>query len=66
MSEGEWMEWGIAPVLEGLCKYESLKDGTLDLFDIERMNEALGVKAENTYRLREVMQREADAARGRR
>ncbi|WP_437177380.1 DUF6889 family protein, partial [Achromobacter ruhlandii] len=24
----------LAPVLEGLCKYESLKDGTLDLADI--------------------------------
>lgn len=27
------------PVLEGLCKYESLKDGTLTLSDIAEMND---------------------------
>jgi hypothetical protein len=30
-----------------MCKYESLKDGTLDLADIALMNDALSVKAEN-------------------
>lgn len=40
------------PVLEGLCKYESLKDGTLDLEDIAKMNDALDVKAENEKRYR--------------
>ena len=40
------------PVIEGLCKYESLSDGTLDLEDIARMNEALDVKFENETRLR--------------
>lgn len=40
------------PVLEGLCKYESLFDCTLDLSDIARMNEALDVKAENERRYR--------------
>lgn len=39
------------PVLEGCCKYESLKDGTLSLADIARMNDALNVKAENIERL---------------
>lgn len=38
------------PVLEGLCKYESLKDGTLDLADIALMNDALTVKSINTER----------------
>lgn len=46
-------DWVMRPVLEGLCKYESLKDGTLDLADIERMNEALDVRAENQYRAEE-------------
>lgn len=36
--------------MEGLCKYESLKDGTLDLADIALMNDALVVKAENGRR----------------
>ena len=35
------------PVLHGLCKYESLKDGTLDLCDIALMNDALACKADN-------------------
>lgn len=30
-----------------MCKYESLKDGTLDLADIALMNEALDVLAAN-------------------
>jgi hypothetical protein len=49
MSSGE--DWLMRPVLSGLCKYESLKDGTLDLGDIARMNDALGVQSENQARL---------------
>lgn len=30
-----------------MCRYESLKDGTLDLADIALMNDALDVIAEN-------------------
>lgn len=37
----------MAPVLEGLCKYESLKDGTLDLADVALMHDALAVRADN-------------------
>lgn len=39
--------------MEDLCKYESLKDGTLDLADIALLNEALDVKFENERRFRE-------------
>lgn len=39
------------PVLEGLCRYESLKDGSLDLGDVARMNEALDVRGENERRI---------------
>lgn len=38
------------PVGEGLCKYESLYDGSLDLGDFARMNEFLDIKAENQLR----------------
>lgn len=41
------------PVVEGLCKYESLKDGSLDLEDLMRMNDALNVRDENNTRLQE-------------
>jgi hypothetical protein len=34
-------------VLCGCCRYESLKDGTLDLADIALMNDALDVREEN-------------------
>lgn len=44
------------PVLAGLCKYESLKDCTLDLEDIMRMNDALDVQAENEERYRRGME----------
>lgn len=43
------------PVLAGMCLYESLKDGTLDLEDIMRMNDALDVQAENEQRYRDGM-----------
>lgn len=35
------------PVIEGMCKYESTIDGTLDLVDVARMNAALDVKSVN-------------------
>lgn len=35
------------PVIKGLCRFESLKDGTVDLADIAMMNEHLDVVAEN-------------------
>ena len=49
MASGE--DWLMRPVLEGLCSYESLINGTLDLFDVARMNEALDVRFENERRM---------------
>lgn len=40
------------PVVRGMCKYESLKDGTLDLEDVALMNDALDVVDENAARAR--------------
>jgi len=48
MAEGE--DWLLRPVLDGMCKYESLIDGTLDLADVAKMNEALDVRQENERR----------------
>lgn len=39
------------PVLHGMCKYESLLDGTLGIEDVARMNDALDVKFENEERV---------------
>jgi hypothetical protein len=47
------------PVLERLCQYESLKDGTLDLADIAEMNEALDCQAENMRRAYEAARSKA-------
>ena len=44
-------DWLLRPVLRGLCRYESLRDGSLGLEDIAPMNEAIEVEAENAYRL---------------
>jgi len=40
-------DWLLAPVRRGMCRYESLKDGTVDLDDIALMNDALAVAADN-------------------
>lgn len=53
---GSVEDWVMRPALEGLCRYESLKDGTLDLEDVARMNEALDVRAENENRYRKANQ----------
>ena len=37
----------MAPVIAGMCQFESLKNGALDLADIALMNDALAVKADN-------------------
>jgi hypothetical protein len=54
-------DWVMRPVIEGLCQYESLIDGTLGLFDLARMNEALDVQNENEARAHEAME---DSRRG--
>ena len=45
MPDGE--DWLLLPVHAGLCRYESLKDGTLDLADIALMNDSLMCRADN-------------------
>jgi hypothetical protein len=45
-------DYVMRPAIEGMCLYESLIDGTLDLEDVARMNDALDVKAENERRWR--------------
>lgn len=49
MTEDE--DWIMLPVRKGMCKYESLIDGTLTLFDVARMNESMDVENENLRRL---------------
>ncbi|WP_153513882.1 hypothetical protein [Agrobacterium sp. ICMP 6402] len=44
------MDWLMRPVMRGLCRYESLKDGSVDLCDIAQMNEAIDALDENTQR----------------
>lgn len=39
------------PVLAGCLKYESLLDGTVDLEDLARLNDALDVQDENNRRM---------------
>lgn len=56
MSDGE--EWVIRPAIERVCLYESLKDGTLDLEDVARMNAGLDVKVENENRRNKANQKD--------
>lgn len=41
-----------------MCRYESLKDGTLSLGDIALMNDMLDVKNENERRIIEALKNE--------
>lgn len=50
-------DWLLRPVLRGLCRYESLIDGTLGLEDIALLNEALDVEAENRFRIEKAVNR---------
>ena len=38
------------PVLKGMCRFESLKDGTLSLADVALMNDSITVEIENNRR----------------
>lgn len=46
-------DWLFRPLMRGLFMYESLKDGSIGIYDICRMNEALDVQAENERRMRD-------------
>jgi hypothetical protein len=52
------LDWLLRPVLRGLCKYESLKDGTLFIEDIAEMNDALDVADENQHRAQQAAEKD--------
>jgi hypothetical protein len=54
------LSWLMRPVERGMCRYESLKDGTVDLADVALMNDTLSVTAENQMRA----QKAAELTRG--
>ena len=39
------------PVLAGMCKMESLRDGSISIWDVAEMNDALDVQNENDRRM---------------
>jgi hypothetical protein len=43
----------MAPVVEGMVRFESLRDGTVTIADVALMNDALAVRAENRRRASE-------------
>lgn len=51
-------DWLLRPVIKGMCKYESLRDGTLDLNDIALMNDALDVVADNEQLINDAREKE--------
>ncbi|MCJ2031298.1 hypothetical protein MKK50_18185 [Methylobacterium sp. J-043] len=48
--------WLLRPVESGMCRFESLLDGTLDLSHIALMNESISVRVENENRARAASQ----------
>lgn len=47
------MDFLLRPVSRGWCRYESLKDGTLDMVDLADMNDAISVMEENARRMKD-------------
>lgn len=50
MSLPDGKDWLLRPCIEGMCRFESLNDGTLSLAEVALMNDALDVKCENERR----------------
>ena len=48
------------PVMAGLCRYESLNDGTLTLCDIAALNDALDVRDDNEFLAAQEQQRKQE------
>ena len=46
MTSGE--DFLYRPILRGMCKAESLQDGTLDLLGITKLNECIDVERRNS------------------
>ncbi|UTV56428.1 DUF6889 family protein [Burkholderia arboris] len=51
-------DWLLAPVHAHMCRFESLKDGTLDLADVALMNDSLAVRVDNEAAARRRQERE--------
>lgn len=45
----------LRPIKAGMCKYESMLDGTLSIYDLLMMNDYLNVCQENEIRAHEAM-----------
>ncbi len=52
------------PVIKGMCSYTDIVNGTLTIYDVALMNQALDVQAENELRAQERAQAEAEQNRG--
>lgn len=43
------------PVLKGMCRMESLRDGSIDLADVALMNDMIDIEIENNYRVHKAL-----------
>jgi hypothetical protein len=48
------------PIVAGMCRMESLRDGTLNLSDFAMMNDSLAAKYENEARVAAAMEQQRD------
>ena len=56
ISLGDEIDFIMKPVLRGLCKYESMIDGTLSIYDVSLLNATIDVYDENQLRYSESQQ----------
>lgn len=52
------LRWLMTPVTRGALRYESLHDGSVDLYDIALINDVLAVEAENQFRIQAAMNKD--------
>ena len=54
------LDYMMGPVEAGMCKFESLIDGTLDLSHVDLMNDTLRAKSENEARAHDAFRRQSE------
>jgi hypothetical protein len=56
----EDLDYIMGPVEAGMCKFESLLDGSLDISHVDLMNDTLRAKSENEARAHEAWRRKTE------
>lgn len=54
---GDGLDWFLRPAVRGMCSYENLHNGVLDLNAVAEMNECLSIQDANAALVQEAIDR---------